>query len=135
MSFQLCLQDPAQRGPGLPACIDVEHTPSQPPLLPWVHGGCRSPESCGHPAESPMTAWELLQSKISITLTTQTRFAGEELTALYAPCSNSSLLQLPPGGDSRGTSHRRPQGKALLHQPPAGHKHVQFPCELPELKV
>lgn len=101
-------------------------------------GRLQSTGSSGHPAENPTRDWELLQSKISTTLIKQMRFSGEELIALHTPCSNSSLLQLPGGGDSKGTWNWRPQGKALLHQSPAGHKHVGFPCEeakvQPELK-
>lgn len=59
----------------------------------------------------------------------ETRFARKELTALYTPWSNNSLLQLPGWGASKGTWQRRPWGKDLLHQSPRGHKHVWFPCE------
>lgn len=66
------------------------------------------------PSREHQRDWELLQSKISIALTTQPRLAGEELTALHTPGSNSSLeeegTQKAPGiGDPRArlffTSH------------------------------
>lgn len=112
-------------------------TGSTHPARPCSSQGCTEAAGAlragGTQQRTPQETWRCFRAMSALHWYGETRFAGKELTALYTPCSNNSLLQLPGWGDSKGTWHRRPQGRALLHHSPGGHKHVRLPCE--EAKV